>query len=132
MTAEEHTGTSPAAEDLAALEVLVLTLQAATDAAGRVPFGADQAYQGLGLQLVADNARRLLPEGHEIAAEAHETARPYIEPATALEDPAAVVVRLLEEAGEILAGLPAHPGSSELTIAVADLLQEAKGASASS
>lgn len=128
MTAEEHTSTSPTAEDQAALEVLVLTLQAATDAAGQLSFGADQAYQGLGVQLVADNARRLLPEGHEIAAEARETARPYIEPAAALEDPAAVVVRLLEEAGEILAGLPAHPGSSELTIAVADLLQEAKSA----
>ena len=128
MTVGDAAASAREAKDQAALEVLVLTLQAATDAAGRVPFGADQAYQGLGLQLAADNARRLLPEGHEITAEAHEAARPYIEPAAALEDPAAVVVRLLEEAGEILAGLSAHPGSSELTIAVADLLQEAKSA----
>lgn len=128
MTAEDAAAGAREAEDQAALEVLVLILQAATDAAARLPFGADQAYQGLGLQLAADNARRLLPRGHEITAEAHEAARPYIEPAAALEDPAAVVVRLLEEAGEILAGLPAHPGSSELTITVADLLQEAKSA----
>lgn len=128
MTAGDAAAGAREAEDQAALEVLVLTLQAATDAASRLPFDADQAYQGLGLQLAADNARRLLPEGHEIAAEARETARPYIEPAAALEDPAAVVVRLLEEAGEILAGLPAHPGTSELTITVADLLQEAKSA----
>lgn len=128
MTAGDAPAGAQAAADQTSLEVLVLILQAATDAAGRLPFDADQAYQGLGLQLAADNARRLLPEGHEIAAEAHEAARPYIEPAVSLEDPAAVVVRLLEEAGEILAGLPAHPGSSELTITVADLLQEAKSA----
>jgi hypothetical protein len=131
MRAGDATAGDQETEDQAALEVLVLTLQAATDAADQMPFGVDQAYQGLGLQLAADNARRLLPEGHEIAAEAHEAARPYIEPAAALEDPAAVVVRLLEEAGEILAGLPAHPGSSELTITVADLLQEAKSAAPS-
>lgn len=128
MTAGDAPVGAQAAADQTSLEVLVLILQAATSAASQQPFGADQAYQGLGLQLAADEVRRLLPEGHEIAAEAHEAARPYIEPAAALDDPAAVVVRLLEEAGEILAGLPAHPGSSELTITVADLLQEAKSA----
>lgn len=128
MTAGDAPAGAQVAADQTSLEVLVLILQAATDATSRLPFGADQAYQGLGLQLAADNARRLLPEGHEIAAEAHETARPYIEPAAALEDPADVVVRLLEEAGEILAGLSTYPESSELTITVADLLQEAKSA----
>lgn len=132
MTAgEASAGTPPAPEDQATLEVLALVLQAALNTANALPFAADQAYLAVGLQLVHDDVLQLLPAGHEISPEAHETAQPYLAPAAELEDPAASVVRLLEEAGEILADLPALPGSSELTIKVADLLREATSAASS-
>lgn len=131
MTAEEHAGTSPAAEDQATLEVLALVLQAALNTAATQPFGADQAYLAVGLQLVHDDALQLLPAGHEISPEAHEAAQPYVAPAAELEEADASVVRLLEEAREILAGLPARPRSGELTIKIADLLREATSAASS-
>lgn len=119
------------AEDLSSLEVLALVLQAALNKASALPFVADQIYLTVGLQVVHDDVLQLLVAGHEISPEVHETAQPYVAPAAELEDPAASVVRLLEEAGGILAGLPVLPGSSELTIKVADLLREAKSAASS-
>lgn len=117
------------AADQVALEVLALALQAATSGASTLPYDADQAYLALGLQLVHDDALRLLPAGHEISPEAHEQAQPFLDRAeekAGADGPAAAVVLLLGEAWEILAELPVSAGASELTVKTAELLQDAK------
>lgn len=119
------------AEDHSALESVVSLLHAATTAAGAMPFGVDQAYLAVGLELAYVDALALLPDGSEPSPSAYEDREAMLARATETAaanptSPSAGVVVLLGEALEILARRPMTTESRELASKVAVLHQDAK------
>lgn len=125
---EDVAGEVPSAEAQPLLEAVALLLYAALRATSTQPFRPGRSPLAMRLLLAHHDVRNRLPVGHKISPEAHETVRPYIEPAVDLEDPNAKVVHLLEGAREILAHLPGHSRLSGLAVKLSDLLREAKSA----
>lgn len=126
-------GNANNAEDRSKLEAVASLLYAATSVASALPFGVDQSYLAVGLELAHADALAMLPAGskHSPSSYADREAMLFRAAETAAANPttpAVGVAVLLREALEIVAGVSPTPESRELASKLTNLQQDAESA----